>query len=169
MKILKPFRIAYELVLTDINLSKALEKFYIVHMRLMKDWGKYDEKNAKFSNSPNLFCYLPENFVLDFIDSFTEIIKVHPRGHKILSNEAILSICEFCIIIIRTDAKAFTNPYVKAKAIELFTIFIYSDQKKELMVEYLKSEIIKKYLMETTIQFYVDIEFAGQSMFYQKF
>lgn len=30
---------AYELALTDSFLIKALEKYYTVHMKLMKDWG----------------------------------------------------------------------------------------------------------------------------------
>lgn len=71
--------------------------------------------------------------------------------------------------LIRTDSKAISNPYTKAKAIELITVFLYSDQKNQLMGDYSKSEIIKKYLIETVITFYVDIEFAGQSMFYTKF
>jgi hypothetical protein len=81
--ILKPFRIAYELVFCDNNLAKLLEKFYTCHMRLMKDWGEYDDKNVRFSSRPNYWCYLPENLLLDFIDSFSEIIRIHPKGHKI--------------------------------------------------------------------------------------
>ena len=46
MKKLKPFRIAYELTLCDGNLAKLLEKFFTVHMRLMKDWGKFDARNV---------------------------------------------------------------------------------------------------------------------------
>ena len=35
LKILKPFRVAYEMMLADSNLDKAMEKFYTVHMKLM--------------------------------------------------------------------------------------------------------------------------------------
>lgn len=34
---------------------------------------------------------------------------------------------------------------------------------------FMKSDMIQKYFMETVIKFYVDIEFAGQSMFFTKF
>lgn len=40
---LKPIRMAYELALCDNNLAKLLEKFYLVHMHLMKLWGEYDQ------------------------------------------------------------------------------------------------------------------------------
>ena len=108
-----------------------------------------------------MFCYLPENFFSDFIESISDILKVHPREHRAFSNEVILRIYEYCIALLRTDSKSITNPYTKAKALELMTTFIYSDRKKELNNEFGKSEIICKFLMETTIAFYVDIEFAG--------
>jgi len=75
--ILKPFRIAYELVLTDNNLAKQVEKFYALHMKLMRDWGGFDEKRVKLSDDPGIFCHLPENLMQDMIDVFTEIIKVN--------------------------------------------------------------------------------------------
>lgn len=84
-----------------------------------------------------------------------------PKGAKILPVESIINLTEFSLIILRTDSKTITNPYIKAKAVELITIFIYADQKKELTGAYLGSEIIVSKLMETLIAFYVDIEFAG--------
>jgi hypothetical protein len=41
------------------------------------------------------------------------------------------------------------------------TVFVYSDRKGELMSEYGKSPVINAKIMETVVQFYVDIEFAG--------
>ena len=43
LKHLRNFRISYELALCDQNMAKMIEKFYLVHMKLMKDWGEYDE------------------------------------------------------------------------------------------------------------------------------
>jgi hypothetical protein len=91
---------------------------------------------------PNLFCYLPENFFLDLIDGFSEIMKTNNREHKAYMNETAITIYEFCITLLRTDSKSITNPYTKAKALELMTNFIYSDRKKELMNEFVKSDII---------------------------
>jgi hypothetical protein len=48
IKNLKNFRIAYELTLCDPFLAKLVEKFYTVHIKLMKDWGHYNEKDVKF-------------------------------------------------------------------------------------------------------------------------
>ncbi len=48
------------------------------------------------------------------------------------------------------------------------TMFVYSDTKKQEL-DFTRSEIVNRYLMETVVQFYVDIEFAGQSMFFTKF
>lgn len=42
LKNLKAFRIAYELILIDSNLSKSLERFLTVHLRLMREWGNFD-------------------------------------------------------------------------------------------------------------------------------
>lgn len=78
LTILRPYRIAYELILCDNNLAKTIEKFYTVHMKLMKDWGKYDEKKVKLNDEPGIMCYLPENFLQDMIDVMTEVIKVNP-------------------------------------------------------------------------------------------
>ena len=116
-----------------------------------------------------LFCYLPEGFILDLIDSFTEIIKLNPRGVKTFNPESIINLTEFCITILRTDTKAISNPHVKAKALELIAIFIYADQKKEMMGDFNNSSVIKKFFMDTLVNFYVDIEFAGTGMFYTKF
>ena len=101
------------------------------------------------------------------IDTLTEVIKTNIRGHKVFMSETVVGLYEICITLLRSDG--ITNPYTKAKALELMTMFVYSDQKKELMNDWLQSDIIKRFLMETTVQFYVDIEFAGQSMFYTKF
>lgn len=44
LKNLKNFRISYELVLCDNYLAKLLEKYYTIHMKLLRDWGDYNEK-----------------------------------------------------------------------------------------------------------------------------
>jgi hypothetical protein len=41
--------------------------------------------------------------------------------------ETIVKLVEFALAILRTDSETITNPYVKAKALELIAIFIYSD------------------------------------------
>lgn len=163
---------AYELSLCDMNLARLLEKFYMIHMKLMKDWGEYDEKQARFGGKdtlPKLWSYLPENCISDFIDSFTEIIKCNPKEHRAFSSETIVGIYEFCLAVLRTNSRFITDKYTKAKALELMTVFVYSDRKGELMGEYSKSPVINAKIMETVVQFYVDIEFAGQGMFYTKF
>lgn len=168
LKHLRPFRIAYELALCDNHLAKLLERFYLVHFHLMKQWGEFNPHTFSFGgggsggSAPNLFCFFPENFLTDVIECFTELVKTHPREHRVLMNETIISIYEFCLILLRTESSSITNPYTKAKALELMTIFIYSDsRKKELTNEFAKSEIINRCLMETVIRFYVEIEFAG--------
>jgi hypothetical protein len=163
---------AYELTLCDMNLARALEKFYMVHMKLMKDWGDYDSVNVRFGGkgvAPKLWTYLPENFITDLIDSLTEVLKCNPREHKAYSNETIVGIYEFCLALLRTDNKYITNKYTKAKALELMTVFVYSDRKGELLQEYAKSPLITSKIMETVVHFYVDIEFAGEGMFFTKF
>jgi len=168
---LKNYRLSFELALCDQALAKLLEKFFTVHIRLMQVWGEYDEKAVKFGgmDHPNLFCYLPENFLTDFIDSFSDIMRTNSKEYRAFMPETIVSIYEFCLTVLRTAQKSITNPYTKAKALELMTLFVYSDQKKELMNYFMKSDVINRFFLETVIQFYVDIEFAGQSMFFTKF
>jgi Ubiquitin elongating factor core len=97
-------------------------------------------------------------------------MKLSPKGLKTFSMETIINIIEFCLVVLRTDSSVITNPYIKAKALELIAVFVYSDNKKELVSAISSSDIIKDRLMETVIRFYVDIEFAGSSsMFYSKF
>ena len=52
-------------------------------MKLMRDWGEYNEKEVRFGDNPNLFCHLPESLISDMIDTFTEIIQLNPKGIKI--------------------------------------------------------------------------------------
>lgn len=118
---------AYELTLSDSFLIKALEKYYTVHIKLMKDWGEYNEKNVQFSDIPKLFCHLPESFFSDLIEAFTELIKLNIKGVGAIQKETIINLTEFCLAILRTNSKAISNPYIKAKALELVAIFIYAD------------------------------------------
>jgi len=53
--------------------------------------------------------------------------------------------------LLRTDSKCISNPYIKAKALELIAIFIYADSKKEFMGDFTNSNVIKSKLMETLI------------------
>lgn len=77
---------------------------------------------------------------------------------------------EFLLTIIRTDGEALTNPYLKAKALELLSLIVYCDVKKELSGDFVKSPVISMNLMQTLTSFYVDIEFSGHShAFYDKF
>ena len=59
----------------------------------------------------------------DMFDVITEIIKISPVGHKTLSTEMIINMSEFCIALLRTDSVVITNPYIKAKALEIMAIF----------------------------------------------
>jgi len=139
-------------------------------MKLMRDWGQYDPKQARFSDCPPLFTHLPESQLQDMIEVFTEILKIHPRGVFAFSKEVVVNMIEFCIAILRSKKECITNPYAKAKALELVSIFVQTDQKKELMLDLTNSEVIRDHFIETIIHFYVDIEFAGDShMFYTKF
>jgi len=103
------------------------------------------------------------------IDTFTEILKASQKHYKVYAVETIVALWEFCITVIRTETKVLTQPYVKANALELMTLFIYTDEKKELTPELSKSPVISRTLMDTVLKFYVDIEFAGQGMFFTKF
>ena len=138
-------------------------------MKLMREWGGFDNKRMKLSDQPGIFCHLPENFMQDLLDIVSEILKVSPHGHRAFSPDFITNATDFCLTLLRTEAEVITNPYIKAKALELIALFHQADQKKELMPYFAKSPVIVEILMETVIKFYVDIEFAGSSMFYTKF
>ena len=60
-------------------------------------------------------------------DIMTEIIKISPIGHKTFSAEMIINMSEFCIALLRTDSAVITNPYIKAKALEIMAIFHQAD------------------------------------------
>ena len=105
LKNLRNFRIAFELALCDYNLAKLIEKFYLVHMKLMRDWGEYDEQKARFGvkDHPNMFCYLPENFLRDLIECFSDILRTNSKEYKAFMPDTAVAIYEFCIALIRTD------------------------------------------------------------------
>ena len=124
---MKPFRIGYELALCDANLAKLIEKFFVPHMRLMREWGHLDLKSMRFSEEPSIFTHLPESYLQDMLDVMNEIIKLNPINHKVFKDEAVLDVTEFCIAILQTDSKVITNPYIKTKAVDLLAIFQQSD------------------------------------------
>jgi hypothetical protein len=64
-------------------------------MKLMKDWGHFNEKEYQYSSSSKLFCHLPEGFFQDLIDAFTEIMRLSPLGLKTFGMETIINIVEF--------------------------------------------------------------------------
>ena len=105
IKHLRNFRIAYELALCDMNLARMIEKFYLVHMKLMRDWGEYDEKQVRFGSKdhPNLFCYLPENFLGDMIECFSDILRTNSKEYRAFMPDTAVAIYEFCITLLRTD------------------------------------------------------------------
>ena len=65
IRMLKNFRMAYELVLVDPYLTKMIQTFYTMHMKLMQEWGEMNPKILRFGENPNLFCHLPESLIMD--------------------------------------------------------------------------------------------------------
>jgi len=96
-------------------------------MKLLREWGNFDAKKVKMSDNPGIFCHLPENFIQDLIDVFSEIIKINILGHKAFHVDTIINATEFCLTLLRTDNEVITNPYAKAKALELISIFHVAD------------------------------------------
>jgi hypothetical protein len=91
IKKFRTFRMAYELCLCDNHLAKLLEKLYTVHIQLLKNWGMFDAKEVCFGGKhANLFCYLPENFIADLIDAFSDILKTNPREFKAFLPETVV-------------------------------------------------------------------------------
>ena len=128
-----------------------VEKYYLVHMQLMKEWGEYSAKNVCFSKIPALFFHLPDSMLQDLIEVFSELIKLNPKGSMVFQKETIITLFEFCLIIMRTNAESISNHYIKAKALELIAIFIYADEKKQMMMDFTNSDIIKQTLMDTLV------------------
>jgi hypothetical protein len=52
LKVYKNLRMAYELTICDPYMVKLLEKYYTVHIKLMKDWGDYNESEVRFGDNP---------------------------------------------------------------------------------------------------------------------
>jgi hypothetical protein len=50
-------------------------------MRLMRDWGDYEAKEARYCGSanPGMFSYLPESFFGDLIEAFECVIHINQR------------------------------------------------------------------------------------------
>jgi hypothetical protein len=74
-------------------------------MKLMRDWGEYDERLVNFGSKghPNLFCYLPENFLGDMIECFSDVLRVNSREFRAFMPDTAVAIYEFCIALLRTD------------------------------------------------------------------
>jgi hypothetical protein len=47
-------------------------------MKLMREWGGFNDRHFKLSDEPGIFCHLPENFMQDMLDVMTEVLKVSP-------------------------------------------------------------------------------------------
>ena len=74
-------------------------------MRLMRDWGEFDESKAQFGSKghPVLFSYLPESFLVDLIETFDCVIRTNSKECRAFLPETAVAIYEFCLGIMRTD------------------------------------------------------------------
>lgn len=170
VKDLKAFRVLYDFCLADPHLVKVLQQTYKVQMELLKKWGEIDTKNFVFSDTNALFSYLPESFIMDIVEFQSHLLRSSPKGIKVFPADYLLQLVEFCVLVVRTE-QCISNPYSKAKALQLVSYLIQADKKGEMANTItMGSQVIKDLLMETTIKFYVDIEFTGSSdSFYTKF
>ena len=50
-----------------------------------------------------MFCYLPENFLGDLIECFSDILRTNSKEYKAFMPDTAVAIYEFCIALIRTD------------------------------------------------------------------
>ena len=78
---MKNYRLSFEMMLCDQQLAKTIEKFFTVHMHLMRDWGDFDLSKALFGSKghPVLFSYLPESFIGDLIETFDCVIRTNQK------------------------------------------------------------------------------------------
>lgn len=79
-----------------------LQNFYSMHIKLLKVWGEFDEKQFCFGSKPNLFCYLPESLMIDTIECITEILKNNPKGSLAFNSDFIITLIELCMMVVRT-------------------------------------------------------------------
>lgn len=63
----------------------------------------------------------------DMLDIVSEVLKVSPLGHKTFAPEFIINATDYCLTLLRTDAEVITNPYIKAKALEMIALFHQAD------------------------------------------
>jgi len=125
----KALRVLYDFTLADAHLVKVLAHTYQVHMHLLKKWGSVNLSQMAFKEEQALFCYLPESFVTDVIEFNTHVLKTNPKGISVFQPDYLVDLVEFCIIVVRSG-KCISNPYSKAKALQLISYLIQADKKK---------------------------------------
>jgi hypothetical protein len=71
-------------------------------MHLIKQWGDIDMKNMMLGEKPAIFCYLPENMIMDMIEVQTAMLKTNQKGIKIFTPDYVITLMEFMTVIVRS-------------------------------------------------------------------
>lgn len=167
---------AYELMLLDTRVIRQIYGFYDIFFEFMKSWGGYDAATAKISSEPvkEIMKQLPETILEDMIELYNFTFTNNRQQILTFQREDLINIIEQAIVVLRSK-EAITNPYHGAHLVERMSQLVYHEVKTNngslgLEQLYLGNKTIVNYLMESIMEFYVDIETTGSSnQYYEKF
>ena len=68
---------------------------------------------------------------MDIVEFHSHQLRFSPMGIKLFPAVYLLQLVEFCILVVRTE-KSISNPYSKAKALQLISFLVMVDKKKQM-------------------------------------
>lgn len=161
----------YDVMLFDRARNRNLLRFCTLTMSLMFKWSGFDGKHLPLPSPPNLLMRgLPELVVEDIGEFLLLLVEVTPDIYSQWTKEECDTCADFITICLSSPTHL-TNPYLRAKQVEMLSYMVEGKAAVPVMQGALQyNPLPQMYILEALVQFYVDIEFTGShNQFYEKF
>lgn len=170
--------LAYKTLLFDDKRITRVQDLYNVLTFLLLKWNGINPQQVNSLDLTNIppkafMKHLPEHWLTDMFEFHFCFIRFKEDYSKQLTNRAkgesnyMDEYITFMTILL-CDNEMISNPYSKAKIVELISFFGYENNL--IRSTYESNEVAQRVLIQGLVKFYIDIEFTGAShQFYAKY
>jgi hypothetical protein len=126
--------VTYDLSTESNEFVAACSTYCQVMIELLLKWGNVSEKTGLLPTNPvpTLYQKLPDYILEDIIEFYMHIMHFSNSGWKHFPRDHILPLFKFCVVVLKSE-KVISNPYIKAKILELMALFTAGDRKHEIL------------------------------------
>jgi ubiquitin conjugation factor E4 B len=142
-------------------------------LELILKWCNINPENIKDGTiagyiPPPLLKYIPEHWITDYFEYHFFFLRIREKYAKDLCSQGhVVTLLTFTSVAL-TDIEVISNPYARAKLVELVSFCCYNNQ--DIIPIFNSHQVAINHLTRGLIKFYIEIEFTGAShQFYAKY